>query len=316
MQKKDRRRRKKTDVGPFEPLLADFLDYLRVERGLSRNTIAAYDRDLRDYLGFLCSKKIENCDDIDRDVTSAYTETLYRRGYAASSIGRRIACMKTFHKFCIREDITQKNPLSATPLPKKPERLPDVISIGQAAALLDQEFPDDAVGLRDHAILEMLYGCGLRVSELTNLDFANLLLDDELIRVVGGKGNKDRMTPIMGKALETLRVYLRDARPLLRTTTTQREQDPNAIFLNVRGGRLTRRAVMNIVEHYGSNVGLQGLHPHALRHSFATHMLEGGADLRMLQELLGHSDISTTQIYTHVDRTHIREEYLAAHPRA
>lgn len=317
MKKLGRPPKEKRSVGPFEPVLADFLGYLSIERGLSRNTVASYERDLRDYLSFLHKKEnAMSCEDIDRDMVGAYTNSLYARNYAASSIGRRLACLKTFHKFCIREEVTQKNPLSAMPIPKKPERLPDVISIEQAADLLDQEFPDDAAGLRDHAILEVLYGCGLRVSELTGLDFSNLLLDDSLIRVVGGKGDKDRMTPIMGKALEALQTYLRDARPLLRTAKTPRPQDPDAIFLNKRGGRLSRRSVMTIVEHYGRNVGLQGLHPHTLRHSFATHMLEGGADLRMLQELLGHSDISTTQIYTHVDRTHIREEYLAAHPRA
>lgn len=201
----------------------------------------------------------------------------------------------------------------SVPLPKKPELLPEVVTIQQMNDLLEQDFPQDAAGLRDHALLEVLYGCGLRVSELVGLDFANLLLEDDLLRVVG-KGSKERMVPCMGKAREVLEEYLRDGRPALRCA--KRAQDPDAIFLNARGGRLTRRSVMTLVERYGRNVGLEGLHPHTLRHSFATHLLEGGADLRVLQDMLGHSNIATTQIYTHVDRSHIREEYLSAHPRA
>ena len=161
----------------------------------------------------------------------------------------------------------------------------------------------------------MLYGCGLRVSELTSLGFGNLLLDDELVRV-RGKGGKERLVPLLGSARRALDEYLRDGRPHLHAKGKAAAQDPDAIFVNARGGRLTRRSVCKLVEKYGRNVHIEGLHPHTLRHSFATHLLEGGADLRILQEMLGHSDISTTQIYTHVDRSHIREEYLSTHPRA
>ena len=153
------------------------------------------------------------------------------------------------------------------------------------------------------------------MSELCGLDFSSLLLDDDLIRV-RGKGDKERLVPLLGTARSALDAYLRDARPHLHTKGNPGAQDPDAVFLNARGSRLTRRSVFTIVERYGRNVGLEGLHPHTLRHSFATHLLEGGADLRVLQEMLGHSDISTTQIYTHVDRSHVREEYLSCHPRA
>ena len=221
--------------------------------------------------------------------------------------------MRSFHKFCVREGITEVNPVASVPLPKVPSRLPEAKSIEEIGRLLDQPFPDTPAGIRDHAMLEVLYGCGLRVSELVGLDYGSLLTEEGLVRV-HGKGGKDRLVPIMGTAASALANYLVEGRPHLRSKASP--QDPHAIFLNARGGRISRRSVCKIVERYGHKVGIEGLHPHTLRHSFATHMLEGGADLRVLQEMLGHSDISTTQIYTHVDRSHIREEYLSTHPRA
>jgi integrase/recombinase XerD len=193
-------------------------------------------------------------------------------------------------------------------------RLPDVISVDDALKLLSQPFPDGPVGYRDRAVLETLYGCGLRVSELTGLDLSAIDLESGFIRVFG-KGSKERLVPIAGQAVIAVREYLQHGRPFLRAKKAARRPDPDALFLNVRGGRLTRQAVFGIVRDYGAKVGLQ-LHPHTLRHSFATHMLQGGAELRALQEMLGHADISTTQVYTHVDRTHVREEYLTTHPRA
>lgn len=279
-------------------------------------TAESYRYDLEDYLTYLhldCG--VDSLDDIRRETITGYVEDLRERGYASRTVERHVAAAKSFHRFCVSEDLTEVDPINSVPLPKVPATLPDVITIEQVAALLDQEFPEAAAGLRDHAILEVLYGCGLRVSELVGLDFSSIMRDEGLLRV-HGKGDKDRVVPIIGKAAEALGAYIRDGRPLLRTAKAPRSQDPDAVFLNARGGRLTRRSVMTVVESYGRKVGIKGLHPHTLRHSFATHMLQGGADLRMLQEMLGHSDISTTQIYTHVDLSHIREEYMAAHPRA
>jgi integrase/recombinase XerD len=199
------------------------------------------------------------------------------------------------------------------PLPKVPEHLPDVVSIDQVDVLLSQPFPDGALGVRDRAILETLYGCGLRVSELTGLDTGDVDLADGFVRVFG-KGGKERVVPLGGMAAHALDAYLRTARSLLRPSRSIGDAG-SAVFLNARGGRLTRQSVFAIVKRYGGRVGLE-LHPHTLRHSFATHMLEGGADLRALQEMLGHADISTTQVYTHVDKRHVREEYLTTHPRA
>lgn len=308
-------RRIQAELGPFKGDLDDFLVFLAAERGLSPHTVESYGYDLQDYLSFLLAGEIGSYDDIRRETVADYIADLRRRDYSPSSVDRHVASLKTFHRFLVNEDITKVDPASSVPLPKAPSVLPEVLTIDQVGALLDQEFPDTPAGLRDHAVLEVLYGCGLRASELVGLDFGSLLLDEGLLRV-SGKGGKDRFVPIMGCAAACLGAYLREGRALLKTRTTKRPQDPDAVFLNARGGRLTRRSVMSVAESYGRKVGIEGLHPHTLRHSFATHMLQGGADLRMLQELLGHSDISTTQIYTHVDLSHIREEYLSAHPRA
>lgn len=305
----------RADIGAFQDPFDEYVMFLTVERGLSAASIEAYRRDLRDYLGFMHAAGIDDLDSIERDSITDYIEDLQLRAYASSSIERHVAALKGFHRFCVREGLAKVDLAASVPLPKKPDRLPDAITIDQIAALLDQPFEDTPAGLRDRAILEMLYGCGLRVSELCSLGFANLLLDDELVRV-RGKGNKERLVPLLGSARTALDEYLKNGRPFLHPKSKPQAQDPDAIFLNARGGRLSRRSVCKLVESYGRNVSIEGLHPHTLRHSFATHLLEGGADLRVLQEMLGHSDISTTQIYTHVDRSHIREEYLSTHPRA
>lgn len=303
------------DVGGFTPLLAEYLMALRVERGLSAATIDAYELDLHDYLGYLHSGHIDELDAITREDVTDYLETLYLRSYSTASVERHVASVRGFHKFCVREGYTQRNPAAHVPMPKKPQRLPEALSIEQVEALLDQPFAEGPVGLRDKCMLEVLYGCGLRASELVGLEFSNLLLDDDLVRV-RGKGGKERLVPLLGTARSALDAYLERGRPYLHTKSAPQAQHGSAVFLNVRGGQITRRALHDIVEGYGARVGIENLHAHTMRHSFATHLIRGGADLRSVQEMLGHSDISTTQIYTHVDREHIREEYLSTHPRA
>lgn len=315
MSSREVKARPREDLGGFSACLDEYLMFLTVERGLSKASVENYGRDLADYLGFVRSDDCEQLEDIEHDTVTDYIEDLRRRAYAASSVERHVAAVKGFHRFCVREGMTEKDPASSVPLPRKPARLPEAVTVEQIAALLDQPFPATPAGLRDSAILEVLYGCGLRVSELCSLDFSSLLLGEGLVRV-RGKGGKERIVPLLGTARAALEKYLDEGRPYLHTKRQDAPKEPAAVFLNVRGGRLTRRAVCKMVEAYGRRVGLEGLHPHTLRHSFATHLLEGGADLRILQEMLGHSDISTTQIYTHVDRTHIREEYLSTHPRA
>ncbi len=285
-----------------------------MERGASPNTVSAYKRDLHLYADFLLDRGVRSPDAVKRDDVSAWISHLRGTGLAPRTVERRVAAVKSFHRFLVREGVTVNHPTASLRLPRVPSRLPDVVSIDDMVRLLSQPFPDGPVGYRDRALLEVLYGCGVRVSELTGLELRDVDLAEGLLRVFG-KGSKERVVPVAGAAADALADYLAHGRPYLRTKSGARRQDPDAVFLNVRGGRLTRVSVHALVRAYGGRVGLD-LHPHTLRHSFATHMLEGGADLRALQEMLGHADISTTQVYTHVDRSHLREEYLSTHPRA
>ncbi|KXB63546.1 site-specific tyrosine recombinase [Olsenella sp. DNF00959] len=305
----------------------DYLAYLAIERGSSRNTIQSYGRDLDRYLAFLAKRGVVAPDDVTREDAEAHVRELHEMGLASSSVQRAASAMKGFHRFMVAEQICENHPTADLALPRKPERLPDVISREDAARLLDEPFRVDprpkarqtgepdrsnvAAFRRDKAILELLYGCGLRVSELCGLDLRDVLLDEELLRVMG-KGSKERVVPVLGTAARALASYLEEWRPLLAA----HGRPGPAVFLSQRGSRITRQAVHALVERYGRMVGIEGLHPHTLRHSYATHLLEGGMDLRMVQELLGHASVSTTQLYTHVDRTHVRMAYLQAHPRA
>ena len=294
----------------MEEAVKEYLGYLRVERGSSPRTVEAYGRDLRDYAAFLAGRGATRPDDVDRALIAAYEADLIERGYAPASVKRRVSVVKGLHRFCLREGLAAANPADALPLPKVPERLPDVLSAAQVGRLLDALDDPSPRGLRDRALCEVLYGCGLRVSELTGLDGDAVFLDEGFLRVTG-KGSKQRIAPIAGVASRALARYLAEGRPALA-----RAGSPGAVFLNARGGRLSRQSAHAVVARAGRTLGVTDLHPHTLRHSFATHLLEGGADLRVIQEILGHADVSTTQIYTHVDRTHLQAEYAAAHPRA
>lgn len=329
--------------------MGEYLSCLRIERGSSPRTVEAYERDLADYRAFLNARIVAqtpalscgsatqagstSCgvaqageigydgafacegEEVTRDDVAAYEADLVERGYAPSTVKRRLSAIKGFYRFLVREGHAAKNPAASLPLPKQPEKLPDVLSIDQATALLSQPRGSSPAAVRDQAILEVLYGCGLRASELADLDMGDILLDEGYLRVVG-KGGKERIAPISGAGARALADYLEHARPALINARLTSVKPTAAVFLNARGGRLSRQSVHAIVAHAGLSIGVKNLHPHTLRHSFATHLLEGGADLRVIQELLGHSDISTTQIYTHVDRSHIQEEYRHAHPRA
>lgn len=290
--------------------LEEYLGYLAVERGSSENTIASYGRDLARYVAWLAERSVTDPEDVTRQLIEEHVGALVDVGLAPSSVERAVSAIKGLHRFMVADELCSAFPTADLPLPAKPTRLPDVISVEAAARLLDQPFPQTPSGLRDRAILETLYGCGLRASELCGLDLRSVVLDEALLRV-HGKGGKERVVPVMGTAAAALSAYLEQGRgELVGRRPTQ------AVFLNVRGGRLSRQSVHAIVERYGRVAGIEGLHPHTLRHSYATHLLEGGADLRAVQELLGHANIATTQLYTHVDRSHIRRVYLAAHPRA
>lgn len=300
----------------IEDVIAEYTDCLRIERGASRNTVEAYTRDLALYAKHLESSGISDIDDVTPSAVCDFEAALSREGFSSATIKRKMSAVRGMHRFAVAEDFTKKSPTDAMRLPKLPFKLPDVISVDEVGRMLDAIEAKDAIGLRNRALLEVLYGCGIRAGEACSLNGSDVHLDDGLL-VVFGKGSKERVVPISGMASQWLERYMRDGRPeLSMKSRAGRLADASALFLNARGGRLTRQGLYGIVKQAARAVGIEGVHPHTLRHSFATHLLEGGADLRAIQEMLGHSDISTTQIYTHVDVSHIREEYLAAHPRA
>lgn len=294
----------------LENALDEYLSQLRIERGASERTIEAYRRDLENYLAFLDEQGVCACGDIDRDCVAAFEKSLKEAGLAVTTVRRRISAVRGYHRFLVREGLTQANLAEAITIPKAAKVLPDVLSIEEVGRMIDAYVDERPSGLRDRALLEVLYGCGLRVSEVCGLNLDNLYLDDGFLRVFG-KGAKERLVPIAGAAERALRRYLTEG----RTSLARPGASGSAVFLNQRGGRLGRQSVFNLVRKAGGAIGRYDLHPHTLRHSFATHMLKGGADLRVLQEILGHADMSTLQVYTHLDRTHLHEEYAHAHPR-
>lgn len=291
----------------------EYLGHLAVERGLAPNTLAAYRRDLDAYLVHLAARGVLEPDGVTRADVEAFIMARAAAGYAESSTNRALSAMKGFHRFMQREQISTTSPTAAVRALRTEDRLPDCLSVQAVGRLLDQPFPDTPAGARDRMMLEVLYGCGLRASELVGLDLDDLALADEFLRV-RGKGSKERLVPIVGQAKARLGDYLASVRPSL--AAHGRGGASPAVVLNCRGGRISRQTVHAVCERAGRVVGIDGLHPHTLRHSFATHMLAGGADLRTIQEILGHADIATTQVYTHLDRTQVREVYLSSHPRA
>ena len=299
------------ETGPLWADAREYLAFLSVERGVSPRTVEAYAADMRDYCAYLIDAGVKTFAEVVRDDVVEYENDLRKRGYADASVERHVSMVKGLHRFLVREDKADVDPSSTVVLPKVASVLPDVLSVAQVAALLDAPYGEGPRALRDRAIMEVLYGCGLRVSELVGMDLSDVVLEEGFVRVMG-KGSKERVSPISGAAAAALAAYLSEGRCRLVGSRAS----VSAVFLNIRGGRLSRQSVFSLVASRGRLVGIDGLHPHTLRHTYATHMLEGGADLRTIQEILGHSDISTTQVYTHIDRTHIREEYLAAHPRA
>ena len=304
-----------SNVISTQQALDEYLVYLAIEKGSASLTIDAYRRDVSHYLQYLQDATITTLDAINSENIVDYLGELKHKGLASTSIKRCIAAVKGFHRFAVSENLTLNNPAATITTPKTPRTLPDTLSIAQITALLDQSFPPTPVGLRDKALLEILYGCGLRVSEAVGLDLSKVLFNEGYLRVVG-KGSKERIVPLAGSAEIALKQYLQQARLRLHPKKNLMPAEGSAVFLSVRGHRLTRDAVFKIVVKNADQVGIRNLHPHSLRHSFATHLLEGGADLRTIQEMLGHADISTTQIYTHVSKSHLREEYLSTHPRA
>lgn len=312
---KDTRSTLKCEKTPFAGFLMEYVAHLSVERGMSDHTLKTYKRNLNQYLLFLDEQDVTSLNAVTKEDVLNFVAQLREEGYAASSVDQKIASIKGFHKFLLAEGLCEAHPADKLPRFKRPERLPEIVSLERIEALLNQfEGKDDPVSLRDRAILEVLYGCGLRVSELCNLEMNDVMFEQEALRVMG-KGSKERIAPLGGVAARALHEYISRGRNLLHVKH-QLAPSSTKVFLSTRGNPLAREIVFRMVKDAGERAGIKNLHPHTLRHSYATHMLEGGADLRSLQELLGHADLSTTQIYTHVDQRYMREEYLLKHPRA
>ena len=296
---------------PLERLLARFLDYLRSSRGASPYTVKNYRTDIGQFVAYCREHDVRRLTQIDRAFLREYLEMLEAHGYAKASIVRRLAELRSFGAFLVRDGVAQQNPFRAVSAPRRPQRLPRYLTVAEIEALLAVPDLETPAGLRDRAIIEVLYGAGLRVSELAALDVGDVDLVQAQVRVTG-KGSKERLGLLGGPAVQALHRYLDVGRPALLGA-----RPTNALWLNRRGGRLSTRAVALMLSRTGQQAGLrQGVSPHMLRHSFATHLLDGGADIRIVQELLGHASLSTTQVYTHVSQSRAREVYQRAHPRA
>lgn len=290
-------------------ILADqFTHHLTVERGLAKNTIESYSRDLARYFEFLEKRKVSAPSASQADLMD-YVSSLAGR-VSVRSIARNLSALKMFYRFLVSEGKIESNPARLLSAPKLPRRLPGVLSSEEVGRLLSQPDPNTARGKRDKAMVELLYATGLRVSELVNLKISNVNMEAGYVRTLG-KGSKERMVPMGAKALEALKEYVTHGRPAFL-----KQRSSSYLFLNSRGKPLTRQGFWKIIKRLGLTAGIRKeIYPHSLRHSFASHLLEHGADLRSVQIMLGHADISTTQIYTHVTRERLKQIHEKHHPR-
>ena len=295
----------------MKELIQEFLNYIAVERGLAKNTVEAYSRDLRQFEAYLKEMGICNAEQVSAGTIVSYMKSLQQIHMGASSVSRKLAAMKSFFHYATRERRLRVDPSVTIDSPKLPQRLPKVMSAQEIARLLEQPGFVDPAGLRDRAMLELLYATGVRVSELISLTLQDLNLEMGYIRCFG-KGSKERIVPLGGTAQSVLKLYLDRGRPHIVKRATE-----ETLFLNHHGHKMTRQGFWLIIRAAAKRAGIEKtVTPHMLRHSFATHLLDNGADLRAVQEMLGHADITTTQIYTHVTRTRLKEVYNKTHPRA
>ncbi|MGH2714053.1 MAG: site-specific tyrosine recombinase XerD [Thermoleophilaceae bacterium] len=298
-----------------EHLMLDFLAYLEFERGLSRNTLEAYRGDLLQFGRFLDEHGRSAVDADTRDVgdflTRLATGDAEHRPASPATIHRKSACLRSFYRHLRREGVRDSDPTAGLSAPRRSRKLPHVLTRGEIERLLSQPRGTDPQALRDRSLLETMYACGLRASEAIGLELADVDLDERVLRA-RGKGSKERIVPIGQAALRALRIYLERGRPGLVG-----ERPETHVFVNFRGGQLTRQGLYKIVRRHATTAGLADrMSPHTLRHTFATHLLAGGCDLRSVQEMLGHADVSTTQLYTHLTSERLKDVYFKAHPRA
>lgn len=302
----------------LDEAISSYLDYLRVERGLSSATISAYAGDLR---AFAAHPVHERADwQTESAAATAYLASLAKppRVLRPATHRRKAAAVRAFYRFCFAEGLIERDVASLLDLPRAERTLPDTLGVADVEALLDAPDAQTQGGIRDRGLLELLYACGLRVSEALNLDMEDLSLSDATVRVIG-KGDRERRLPVGDVAIAALRRYIEDVRPQLvaQAPASSAARRGGAVFLNARGERLNRMAAWRTIRNAALVGGVRGhVTPHTLRHSFATHLLEGGADLRVVQELLGHASITTTQLYTHLTGERIKQVYARAHPRA
>jgi integrase/recombinase XerD len=298
----------------FESLVLDFLSYLELERGLSRNTLNAYRTDLLQYGEYLAAHDRDALRASAADVSDFLAELATGEGRpvcSAATIHRKAACLRSFYKHLRRDELIGDDPTAALTAPRRAKKLPHVLNYSEVQKLLASPKGSEPTALRDRALLEVMYACGLRASETVGLELGDVELREGVLRA-RGKGSKERLVPLGRAAIAAIAGYLRGGRPKLVG-----ERQEAKLFVNFRGGPLTRQGLYKIVQRHARDAGLAGkMSPHTLRHSFATHLLAGGCDLRAVQEMLGHADISTTQMYTHLSGDRLKEVYFSAHPRA
>jgi integrase/recombinase XerD len=292
--------------------LREYLNILSLERNLSENTIISYKNDLTVFITFLKNDfNVDDPEEISYTHVSSFFQLLFELELTGSSAARYLSSLRGFFKFLFHNNYITKNPVDKIEAPKRKKNIPEVLTIPEMETVLSKPDTKEKLGLRDKALLEIMYACGLRVSEVINLKVSNLYFNEEIIRVFG-KGSKERLVPIGRSAVKWITKYMAESRPLLVKKTLSE----NYLFLNNRGTKLSRMGIWKITDRYFKEADInKDVHPHTFRHSFATHLIEGGADLRAVQEMLGHADISTTQIYTHIDRDYIKQVHKDFHPR-
>jgi integrase/recombinase XerD len=294
----------------FEHLVLDFLAYLEFERGLSRNTLDAYRTDLLQFGRSLEARKVSALEAAPADVAD-FLESLARGGASPATIHRKSACLRSFYRHLRRDGLLDTDPTATLSTPRRSRKLPQVLTRGEIEKLLSQPRGTEPAALRDRALLELMYACGLRASEAIGLELLDVDVQEGVLRA-RGKGSKERIVPIGQAALTALRIYLERGRPALVKGASEVH-----LFVNFRGSQLTRQGLYKIVRRHATTAGLaERMSPHTLRHTFATHLLAGGCDLRSVQEMLGHADVSTTQLYTHLSSERLKDVYFRAHPRA
>ena len=303
----------------FSRLIEQFLVHIGIERGLAKATVTAYESDIAKYIDWLEARGIHEPDTVTKQDIEDYIAALDQAGESARSKARRLASIHEFHRFVLGQHAVSADVSASIKAPKGAGTLPDVLTVDEVARLLDAAAvggSTDPVVLRDKALLEFMYATGCRVSEATGTNLDDIYLDEKVVRLMG-KGSKQRLVPLGSYARRALAAYLNAGRGELERRSTAATPERRALFLNKRGRRISRQSVWEIVKTAGARAGItKPLHPHTLRHSFATHLIQGGADVRTVQELLGHASVTTTQIYTHVSPETLIETYLSSHPRA